>query len=338
MSLFDGRDMRVRRTVCGLFIAVLVAGAIVHVRLWKTDTKGEDVYYAWVEGTRILDGQNPYARVLDGDMRVNQKYATYFPVFYELSALTQLAGRRDYESWIAFWRVVFLLFNLGTAVLLFHAGHRRRMALLGLLAACFWLFNRWTLLVTRIAHLDFIPIFFLIAALELFPRNRWMALLLFGLSLGVKQIAIFVTPLFLIWCWQAGGPHRFRQIGLAALAIAAIPLLASAPFLAWNAEGFVKSVLFSATREGASHFAGASMDGWLGWVGIPAKLPMLGLMALTCGLAGQRRIGTYVATLLIMAIFLDFNSVLFVQYMAWIVPLIPLVACDLADERRGVPA
>ena len=64
-------------------LAILLAGAAVNMRLWKTDTKGEDIYYAWVEGGRILNGENPYGRVLAGNMRDNDKYATYFPVFYE---------------------------------------------------------------------------------------------------------------------------------------------------------------------------------------------------------------------------------------------------------------
>lgn len=324
-------------------LVFLLAGAAVNVHLWKTETKGEDIYYAWVEGGRILNGENPYARVLAGNMRDNEKYATYFPVFYELSALTQRAGLRDYDAWIAFWRVVFLAFNLAIGAALFFMLYPRGQLLAAAFAAAFWLFNRWTLHVTQVAHLDFIPIFLLVISLVLFRKHRWAALFLFSLSLGVKQIGIFLAPLYLIWTWQAVETDRLRQTLLAALVIASVPIVASLPFLAWNAEGralsgvegLIKSVLFSTTRNPADHFGAASADGLLGWVGLPAKLPMLALMALVYGLVWRRKIGPYVGSLFVMASFLDFNSVLFLQYLAWIVPLIPLAMCDMWDTAAA---
>jgi hypothetical protein len=36
-----------------------------------------------------------------------------------------------------------------------------------------------------------------------------------------------------------------------------------------------------------------------------------------------------------MVTFVDFNTVLFRQYLAWIAPLIPLVMCDLWDAAEG---
>lgn len=322
-----------------LFLLVFVT--VVHVRLWPTPTEGEDVYYAWVEGGRILAGENPYARVLAGDMRQNDKYATYFPVFYALSALTQRLGLADYPAWIAFWRVIFLLFTLATGLLLFALPARRGQTALAFFALAFWLFNRWTLHVTQIAHLDPLPIFLLIASLALFRRRRTASLLLFSLSLGVKQIAVFLVPLYLIWAWQESdgdGRDRARATVRAALLIASVPLVASLPFLAWNAEGFVKSVLFSATRLPSDHFAAPSFDGHMGWLGIPAKLPMLALMALALWLAWRRKIGRATASLLVMACFVDFNSVLFRQYLAWVVPLLPLAVLEMIAAREKAQA
>lgn len=79
-------------------------------------------------GKRILSGENPYARVLAGDMRENDKYATYFPLLYLLSAAAQWAGLRDYDSWIFFWRQVFFLFTLAVGFLIFHVLYQRRGA------------------------------------------------------------------------------------------------------------------------------------------------------------------------------------------------------------------
>lgn len=325
-----------RTIAVACLLAVLVAGMAVNIRLWQTETKGEDIYYSWVEGGRIVSGENPYARILAGNMQENQKYATYFPLFYELSALTQWAGLRDYEPWIAFWRVIFLVFNLAIAAALFFLIYPRGQLLPAIFAASFWLFNRWTLHVSQVAHLDFIPIFLLIVSLGLFRKHRWAALFLFSLSLSIKQIGIFLAPLYLIWTWQAVAEknNRLKQTLLAALLMASLPVVASLPFLAWNATGLAKSVLFSITRNPVDHFNVASLDGLMGWLGWPGRLPMGILLALAYALAGRHKVGPYTASLLVMATFVNFNTVLFRQYLAWIVPLIPLVMCDFWDAAE----
>ncbi len=326
---------RTRVLVVVALAVLLVAGAFVSVRFWQTETKGEDIYYIWGEGQRILAGENPYARVLAGNMRDNDKYATYLPLFYELAALTQLAGLRDYEPWIGFWRLIFLLFDLGIAVVIFTALYRRRLLLAALFGAAFWLFNRWTLHVVQIAHMDFVALFLLVLSLELFDRRWVLSLVLFGASLAVKQIGVLMAPLYLLWTWQAANRENAAQRTLLAVALmGAIPLLASLPFLVWNPAGLIKSVLFSATRLPTDHFGAPSIDGHLGWVGIPAKAPLLALLAITYLLAWRRQAGRFISALFVMAAFTDFNSVFLRQYIVWLVPFIPLVLCDLAD--RGV--
>ena len=69
----------------------------------------------------------------------------------------------------------------------------------------------------------------------------------------------------------------------------------------------------------------------MGWIGLPAKLPMLALMTLTYWMVWRRHVGRYAATFLILATFVDFNSVLFRQYLAWVVALVPLVALESRD-------
>jgi uncharacterized membrane protein len=301
------------------------------------DTTEEDIYYAWLEGEHILKGENPYARMLTGDMRENQKYATYFPSFYWLSALTQLLGLRDFPAWIAFWRMIFSMFYVGITALIFLAFYRDRSTLLGVLSALFWLFNRWTLVVFRIAHIDFLPLFFLLASLLLFDRHRRFSLLLFSLSLSIKQLAIFLVPVYLLWVWQEAGPEttkRVKQVTLASLIILSIPVVTSLPFLVWNAEAWAKSIIFPVTRYAMDHFEAPSAATQLGLVGIPAAVPMLGLLLLVYAAVLRQRIGRYASVLLTMAVFLGFNAVLFRQYMCWTVPFIPLTICD-AKHRHA---
>ena len=64
---------------------------------------------------------------------------------------------------------------------------------------------------------------------------------------------------------------------------------------------------------------------------------MLGLMALVFLFAAQKRIGRYLSCLLVMAVFIDFNPVLFVQYLSWTVPLLLLCAADFAAPSRVSP-
>lgn len=357
---------------------MLIAAAHVCTSLWRTDTEGQDIYFAWVEGRRLLAGENPYERVLSGDMRQNAKYATYFPIFYELSALTQFMGLRQYQAWIAVWKAVFMLFYLGVACVLFAVLSARGQPLAGILAAAFWLFNRWSLGLIRGAHLDFIPIFLLVLSLGVYPRHRRTSLLLYGTSLGFKQIAIFLAPLYLIrvWCEAArsrdtrgrdaethltqapvrlsdtpvidsavpppslisprrSGLGRFQPVLGAAALIVLIPLVTSTPFLVWNFEGYVRSILFSVTRSPDDHFGIGSLDSLLGWSGIPARIPMFSIMLLVYALFALDRIGMLTGALFVMAIFVDFNSVLFPQYVLWIVPLIPLIICD--NHQSSIP-
>jgi hypothetical protein len=314
-----------------LVILLIFFARRVNLQILEPVTKDQDIYYSFVEGERLRDGENPYARILDGDMRKNHKYATYFPVFYELSYITQEMGLRPFETWITFWRWVFMVFEFAIAILLFVALARRNLEWLGAFVSAFWLFNRWTLQVVQTANLDFIPIFFLLLSLILFPQKKWLSLFLFSLSLGFKQIAIFLAPLYLIWIYQSMSKHQLKYVFFAGLLIASVPLISGIPFFVWNAEGFIKSVLFSVTRFGADQFGTSSVDVILNWDGIFARLPMIGLLLAIYSAAFKGYGGKFFASLLVMMIFVDFNSVLYVQYFAWILPLLPMVFCDLRE-------
>ena len=318
-------------------IFLIASGVMVRLHLILIKVPGtdqQDVYYSWVEGQRILSGVNPYARVLTGNMTENQKYATYFPAFYLLSSATQLLGLRDFPDWVGFWRVIFLAFDIGIAVLIFLILDRYRLTLIGIFAALFWLFNRWTLDVLRIADIEFIPIFFLVWSMLLLRKHQRASLILLSISLAVKQIAIFLVPLYLLWIWQTSDRERIKHVVIAAITIFSVPLITSLPFLLWNAEGFIKSVAFSVTRDPSGHFDSLSVGEWFNLIGIKARVPLIGLLLLVYVSMFQKRIGIYVGSLLVMAVFLDFNPVLFRQYMCWVLPFIPLAICDIT---RGDP-
>jgi uncharacterized membrane protein len=209
-----------------------------------------------------------------------------------------------------------------------------------LFAALFWFFNRWVLYITVNAQIDLLPVFCLVASLLVFRTNRRLSYLLLGISLALKHIGIFVAPLYLIWIWQAADRNRLGQVVRGALWIAAIPVLLSLPFILWNAEGFRESMIYSLDREATNHFKVASLDELLTviypwFTGILTRLPMIGLMLLIYLGALRRQIPLFFAVLLVISVFIDFGSVLFRQYLTWLVPLVPLALCDVVDSLRA---
>jgi hypothetical protein len=311
-----------------VFVAIgLIAGALaVDAKLQRTDLRDDDIYYSWVEGERILRGVNPYERVLGGDMRVNDKYATYFPGFYLLSAGLQASGWQDFQSWVGFWRPVFLSCMIGIGIALWLGLSAWGAPILGLGAMAFWLFNRWTLAVSSVVHLDFPPLLFLVLALLVWRRNQYWAAFCFSISLALKQIALFVAPLLLVWAWLDAPPgHRLRRTLGVFLCASVLPILLSVPFLAWNAEGYAKSVLFSATRVEGGHFPAApALDLVLGWDGALNRAPFYLFVAFVYVAASKRTLTRETAAALVMVAFTGFNRTLFYQYMVWPIPLVLL--------------
>jgi uncharacterized membrane protein len=292
--------------------------------------RGPDIYFVWRDGTRLATGQNPYASILSGNMRENRKYPTYLPLTYLLVAGAHHVGVTEFRSWMRLWRPLVLVGHVGIAILLLVACWRAGHPVLGAFAALFWGLNRWTLYVVSVAHVDFPAILCLLASLLLFDTRRRASLLLFGLSLAFKQIAIFVTPLYLVWTWRETRPAEARLGAVARAAgwIALVPGVVSLPFLLWNAEAFLRSVLFSATRDPDSHITAVSLPAKVGLAGLPGRLPMLLLMGLVLWAAARGEVGRYLAVLLILVTFVDFNAVFYLQYMAWLVPFLVLAALD----------
>jgi hypothetical protein len=269
--------------------------------------------------------------------------------------------------------VIFLACSIGTALLIFTLLIKSGRALLAGFAAAFWLLHRWTLSSDMSTDIDFLAIFFLILSLTLLYTYRlpaaqlsgsgpaagrrasadryfWGSLLCLSLSLAIKQIAIFFVPLYCIWAWHisrapgdAPRPTGWRQTRIARTAIAllvilSIPLLTGLPFLAWNAPGFIRSILFSATRSPSLNSSLLSASWILGQIsppftGITSRLVLaLALLGIYAAVA-RREVQMFAAGLLTLAVFIGFNPLSFPQYLTWLVPLIPLVACDLPLDR-----
>jgi hypothetical protein len=322
------------------FLILAIAGLAIHFQFWQFSAEEfleEDIYFIWLDGKRIAIGENPYARVLESNLRVNDKYATYFPLIYLLSALANTLGLTEFQDWLLIWRPLSYGFHMGIVGLMLRSFQQRGALLVGLVAAVVMLLGRWSLYIVRVHHIEFAAIFFLLLSLVLFPKKKHASLILYSVSLGIKQIGIFLLPVYLIYyCRQRTASDPLMKTALLGSAlILSIPFITSIPFLLWNAEGYVKSILFSATRLGIIHIDGAwSFDLFVaavfpGFVGFKAKLLMLFLMACVYLSAWQGRLQLLMASAMTMMLFVYFNSVLFLQYFIWPLSLTWLAFADL---------
>ncbi|MCG9886035.1 MAG: hypothetical protein MH825_10765 [Cyanobacteria bacterium] len=144
-----------------------------------------------------------------------------------------------------------------------------------------------------------------------------------------------MLPIYLIDLWKNAEKTKQAKSALwGFLIIFSIPMLTSLPFLIWNAEGFFKSIVFSATRLPSLHIQGApSIDMILStrltWLtGVIAKLPMVLLMTMTYLSFMKEETKIFTASAMTMMIFLYFNSVLFLQYFLWPLCLIPFALIE----------
>jgi len=326
----SGRSMQA--LAFSLVVSICLLGMLAHVRLWpKSEDRNDDIYFTYVEGDRLLNGVNPYARVLEGDMRENEKYATYLPLFYYLAAGVQLLGLVEYPQWLAFWRLVFLLACSWIATCIFLRAWATRLRAFAVAASLFWLFNRWTLHVSISADLDFLPLALLLTSWALLGKRPRAALVVFGASIAIKHYGAFLAPLFLMSVWRSS-PDPKARIWKDLLLLGSVPLIASLPFLFLDAEAFAKSILFSVSRNPMATGDIHSLDALLGWSGWAARIPMIGLLGLIYVAVWRGRLGAYASSLLVLATVTFFNSVFFTSYMVWVVPFVPL-ACLEAFPR-----
>jgi hypothetical protein len=88
-----------------------------------------------------------------------------------------------------------------------------------------------------------------------------------------------------------------------------------------------------------ANVGGYSVDSFLFLEGAAARLPLLGLVALVYLASLRGALRPYGAALLALATFAGFNPVAFAQYLAWVIPFLPLAAFEWQGrERAGAPA
>jgi hypothetical protein len=321
-ALFNSQDASVEMSV-----TKSLAGIVVE-RVFANDTSTEDIYYYWHRGRQILNGDNPYACALD-DTCLNHKNPGHFALFYWLAALTEKMGLSDFQSWIDVWRVVFMITEVLTGVLIFTILYRRGQPYLALFGLLFWLLNRWSLYVLYVGQIDFLPIFFLVVSIALFERRLWWSLLCFSISLAFKQLAIFLVPLYLVIVWRTSQARRIRTTLSAAAVIFSVPLLVSLPFLMHQSKALMVGLLFSVTRSSESDLGAPALSRLAHLQGL-SSIALMGLiMGILYVVAWRRKLALSTGALAIYFTFLAFNAIVFNQYFVWLMALLPLAISDL---------
>ncbi len=293
--------------------------------------KGRDVMFIWQDARMLADGENPYRRIAGKDMEHNEKYTFYLPGFLVVTAASIRAGLDTFPEWMRAWRWGMLLTHLGIGYLIFGVLLSRGM-IPAILGSSLWLFGRWSLMLFNSGQIDGVAILPLLLSLVLIARAPKISFLLFGVSLAVKQMAAPLLPVYLLWAWQRGAVDNRRRAILEATAlIALVPTLLSLPFLLWDAESYLRMLLFPMTREA---FGGRTADIYLGLDGGAAKLPFLLVLLTSYLLCIRSRLGIWAQTLVVFLVLLSFSPAFFTRYLCWIVPLIPLALCD-AERHAG---
>jgi uncharacterized membrane protein len=228
------------------------------------------------------------------------------------------------------WQVSAVLIHTLFGTLIFFLFSSRSLNLAGLVLSSIYLYNRFTLNVMFSGQLDILGALMFVVAI--YFSNPY----LFGVSLAIKQVALIFLPFFVVLLSQGESlAERFKCLVVLTVKALAVPILVSLPFLVDDAEAFLKSIAFSATREAGAHIRGLkSLDVVIGLDGFLARVPMLSLLLLALYVCWRQRITMFKAALLVFCIFYGFNPVLLNQYFVWGVALVPFLFLD--EPARGL--
>lgn len=291
-----------------------------------------DIRAQYDDARLLTEGINPYSRITNPDLP-QDRFTFYFPGFLLTTATAIYLGADSYEYWLSGWRLASLLTHLSIGALLFTLILKRGSLLLAIIGSAFWFFSRWPLALYRSGQIDGPAILFLLLSLCLWKKRRDLSCLLFGLSLAVKQMAIFLFPLYLFWTWQEKANEKRMPTALlhTTLLCAVIPALLCLPFFIWNPEDFIATTLFPLTRAATEPEA---LHAFLGLEGIKRKLPFLALLTLIYVQVACNRLTRYQQTCLVLLVLISFTNTYFSRHFNWLLPFLILSATDTRTPCR----
>lgn len=290
-----------------------------------------DIRAQYDDARLLTEGINPYSRITNPDLP-QDRFTFYFPGFLLTTASAIYLGADTYERWLSGWRLASLLIHLSIGALLFTLIFKRGSLLLAIIGSAFWFFSRWPLALYRSGQIDGPAILLLLLSICLWKKRRDLSCLLFGLSLAVKQMAIFLFPLYLFWTWQERSSENRTPTALVrtTLLCAVIPALLCLPFFIWNPGDFIATTLFPLTRAATEPEA---FHAFLGLEGIKRKLPFLALLILVYIQVVSNRLTRYQQACLVLLVLISFTNTYFSRHFNWLLPFLILIATDARKSR-----
>ncbi|RMG43437.1 MAG: hypothetical protein D6719_03800 [Candidatus Dadabacteria bacterium] len=304
----------------------------------KKSFAGSDIEAIWQEGDRICHLKNPYSRIHVEGSGI-KKPPVYLPGFYLGSCLISKAlGINTFREWIKLWTVANTALGLILGLILFLYGLYSGRFVPACIVLVLWTLGRWSLHSLASNQINMPALIPFALALMLYKRNQTISLLLLGLSLSIKQIAVFTAPVFVLYglstlkdSYKDSLKKAFRR----AFYIIIIPLLITLPFLVDDFSGVLLSISYSAER--ASDLKALRVAETTGIS--PALQSMLMyftmLLVYLDSLKGRYSLSALVS--LVMLVFVTLNRVVFTQYLLWaLLPLAVLYLSDAKDSRTEV--
>lgn len=324
-----GYTIEILAVISALFLAFTVNRSN---NIYIKDLMKSDIFYEYSAGVDISNGINPYQKIVGNSLIVNDKYATLFPLYYYFLLAITFISNFSFSNFIETYRIVIFIAECAAFAFVYLQFRKKNMKLVGFAAASFLILNRWTLNTVTDAKQDVISIAFLMGSLYFFDSKRRLAYLLYGFSLAIKHLGIFLFPLYLAPLIL--GERKLKDFVIDCLYGISPILIPSLPFIFDNVKGFVLSLLFSFTRAPASSSSnplygyehllvlyGSSKKAALPLLFLP-RLPLIGFYGLSMVLLFTKKIPRYVFALFALFCFITFNPVYFDQYMLWVTPFV----------------
>ncbi len=305
-----------------------------------------DIYFEYQAAKQLQKGNNPYNRILEGNMIENDKSATQLPLyFYTLAYIRQISDN-EFGEFLDNYRIVIFLAHILGGFLIYLFFRKINKRFFGLCAALFYMFNVWSLNSFLNLKQDMPAIALLLLSLYFLKNSkyRWLSYIFYGLSLGIKHIGIFIAPLYFTPLFFK--EDSFKKFSLNFFLLMLTIFIPSASLFFDNPLSFINSMLFSLTRspldteitygynELLVQYNPSFNTGTLFQQLLP-RLPLLIASLLTFVLLILRIIPKTTYAFLAILVFSIFNPIIFPQYMTWVTPLSMVAFTDLLGAKKS---
>ena len=285
-----------------------------------------DIYYEFNSALDIKNGINPYNKILKTNFVDNKKYATLLPVYYYLILIIEKFSGYSFVKFIFLMRFILFTFEFLGAIFIYLYLARSRQRFVGYFGAAFYLFNVYTINSYVFLKQDVIAITFLLASLYFFKSKIRLSYLLFGFSLGIKHIGIFILPYYFL-------PFIFKERKLKDflqdLFCMVFPVLVpSFPFIFSNVRSFIYSMIFSLTRSSEQGNVVFGYANLLSSHSVLARLPLFIASGFNLVIVITKKIPPAFYIFTSFLIFSMFNPVIFDQYLVWVTALVFISIAD----------